>query len=223
MKPSPQVLGIFAKYWQPGAVKTRLGLSIGNAAAAELYRVFVETMLLRFQALDARLQLCFDPIERQAEFDQVAGATWQVIPQCDGDLGRRMHYFFDDAFRNGAQRAVLIGSDTPNLPLGIVQQAMSALDNVDVVLGPSLDGGYYLIGLAHDIPSIFDDISWSTPHVWQQTVERLVDLRLPFVQLAPWYDVDEFDDLERLRNDLILNPQEDLQALLKQVRRALES
>lgn len=196
-------LGIFAKYWQAGAVKTRLARAIGADAASELYRVFVETLLLRFQAVADRRALCYWPPQRQGEFAALAGSAWTLDQQSDGQLGHRMSCFFDKSLNAGYTRTVLIGSDSPTLPGDYLDRAFRLLRTHSVVLGPTSDGGYYLVGAAGEVPPIFENVAWSTPRVWQQTVAALHDAAIPFAELPPWYDIDEKQDLTRLREELV--------------------
>ncbi len=163
--------GMFAKFWQPGAVKTRLGETIGSEAAAALYRESLRTLLVRFASVAASRELVFTPGDRQAEFRLLASQAWQLEEQGTGDLGQRMARFFERAFASGRSRVVLIGSDSPTVPSSWVDRAFDALDHHRVVLGPSEDGGYYLVGARGDrVPPIFFDIDWSTAQVWPQTV-----------------------------------------------------
>jgi glycosyltransferase A (GT-A) superfamily protein (DUF2064 family) len=106
-----------------------------------------------------------------------------------------MAAFFAAAFRSG-ERVVLIGSDSPDLPAEFIAEAFSSLATHDVVLGPSADGGYYLVGAARRVPPIFEGIAWSTPDVWPQTVALLSGCR--WCQLPRWYDVDTGEDLHKL-------------------------
>ena len=195
-------LGIFAKHPQPGRVKTRLAATIGDEPACRLYRAFVETLLARFAGVADRRVLVFSPPERRAEFEPLAGQSWQLAEQSAGDLGQRMRRHFEDAFDDGASRVVLLGSDSPTLPVEYVERAFDLLKEVPVVLGPSDDGGYYLIGAAGRVPLIFDDIAWSSEGVWEQTIRRLRALGRDFRELPSWYDVDDEDDLRRLRKEL---------------------
>ena len=100
--------------------------------------------------------------------------------------------------------AIIIGGDLPTLPLGRLRAAFSALEQKPVVLGPSLDGGYYLIGLRAPQPELFEGVAWSTPQVLEQTVQRLNQLGLEMACLEPWYDVDTVDDLRFLVSHLRL-------------------
>jgi hypothetical protein len=110
--------------------------------------------------------------------------------------------FFENRFNEGAESVVLVGTDSPNLPLIEVQEAYEHLKTCDVVIGPTEDGGYYLVGATRNTPPIFDDIPWSTPEVLPTTIERLNQADISLAQLDPWYDVDEVYDLHRLIEDL---------------------
>lgn len=218
-------LAVFAKYWRPGKVKTRLSSALGPAAAAGVYREFIVSLLHRFQHRADRRTVVFSPSHRAAEFAAVAEPSWRTTPQTSGDLGARMQSFFETELGQGARRVVLIGSDSPDLPQDFVDQAFAALDGSQVVLGPAEDGGYYLIGLAHDVPPIFSEIAWSTPDVWPQTIARLEQRRVRYATLPVWYDVDEIDDLRRLHRRLAAKRTRDdsLQRLCDVVERALSS
>ena len=191
------LLGMFAKYWQPGQVKTRLAASIGQERAAAVQRLFVETLVRRFRAAADHCCLVYSPAERREEFRLAAGPNWKVEPQGEGDLGKRMERFFAASLPR-AERVVLIGSDSPDLPLECLQQAFEALATHDVVLGPATDGGYYLVGAARRVPPIFEGIDWSTPDVWTQTVARLTAASIAWQTLPPWCDVDDQRGLQSL-------------------------
>jgi rSAM/selenodomain-associated transferase 1 len=197
-------LGVFAKYWQPGRVKTRLAAAIGDESAAQLHRLFLRALLRRLEPLGYRHVLAFTPVERRDLFAAIGGEQWDLQSQGDGDLGERMHRFLANEVSAGAGRVVVLGSDSPSLPLHYVTEAFEQLRRVPVVLGPSDDGGYYLVGIASasGIPAIFDGISWGTPNVWQSTVERLRAAGIEYAELPRWYDVDQLPDLLRLRDEL---------------------
>lgn len=208
-------LGMFAKYWQPGAVKTRLAKSIGPTEAARLYRGFLECLLERFGNFGHERVLSFTPSHQRQAFSSVFPAGWRLAEQGDGDLGQRMRRYFEQ-FHTESETpnitAILIGSDAPTLPCDRLQQAAVALESSAVVLGPSDDGGYYLIGLRRDALSpellggLFDDMPWSEPALLSATVERLEHGRVSFSLLEPWYDVDDHDSLIRLRQELRAEP-----------------
>ncbi|HJN09953.1 MAG: TIGR04282 family arsenosugar biosynthesis glycosyltransferase [Pirellulaceae bacterium] len=195
-------LGMFAKYWLPGTVKTRLARSIGDDKASQLYHHFVITLLARFQELGDRRVLAYSPIERRAEFAAVTPEAWELIPQSPGDLGRRMNRFFDSHLVGHEDRVVLIGTDSPTMPAQYIDDAFAVLQTHPVVLGPSRDGGYYLVGAAGQVPPIFAEIDWSTPSVWQQTVDRLSSAGCRFAELPLWSDVDDLADLTRIADEL---------------------
>ena len=209
-------LGIFAKYWQPGQVKTRLAAGIGEVPASEIYREFVVTLLKRLAEPDGphpgplpegegvsrlRRVLCFSPTSRQAAFESIADG-WNLQPQGEGDLGQRMQRYFDSAFEAGCRRVVLLGSDSPNIPIELIQQAFAELTAAEIVLGPTPDGGYYLIGARERTPDVFAGIPWSSMNVWDETIAKVQALGLRCATLPEWYDVDEMADLRRLQSDL---------------------
>lgn len=197
-------LGLFAKNWKPGEVKTRLAQTIGDEKAAAIYRAFVEALAVRFAELQGRKVLAYSPDNDAARtaFSASEFREWTLDPQCGDDLGSRMSAFFDSQLQAGCQSVVLLGTDCPNIPLAAVQQAFTQLASNEVVLGPSEDGGYYLIGVSRRVPPIFDDMPWSTPELWQATISKLADAGIRYSVLQPWYDVDEMHDLTRLIEDL---------------------
>ncbi|MBC7855275.1 MAG: TIGR04282 family arsenosugar biosynthesis glycosyltransferase [Pirellulaceae bacterium] len=196
-------LGMFAKHWRPGAVKTRLAASIGNEAAAALHRHFVQTLLNRFQNIADRQILCFTPADSADSFRLLRLGCWTLEAQASGNLGTRMQHYFSAALAvPDSPCVVLIGSDSPDLPLEYVAEAFNKLRDFPVVVGPTVDGGYYLIGLSQTVPPIFDNIPWSTPEVWPQTIARLAAAKIPYHLLPPWYDVDDIAGLRRLHDSL---------------------
>jgi rSAM/selenodomain-associated transferase 1 len=223
--PPTHCLGVFAKYWKPGQVKTRLAASLGAETAARLYETFVAATVARLSAVECRRVLAYTPADDQTltAFQAAGLSDWSLEPQAEGDLGARITAYFDQQFRSGAQRVVLLGSDSPNVPLIEVQAAFEHLKTDDVVLGPTEDGGYYLVGAAHQTPPIFHDIPWSTPEVLAATTARLAGLR--HTLLDAWYDVDELFDLHRLLEDLRDQSEKEpaLAVLLEHVQKVLEA
>ena len=210
---------MFAKYWEPGRVKTRLAAAIGDQAASSLYRRFVLTLLHRFAGVGQRRVLAYAPAERRTEFESLVADDWILASQGGGDLGERMQHYFAEAFRSGADRVVLIGSDSPNLPVEYVHDAFQQLDRYPVVLGPADDGGYYLVGAAGGVPPIFAGILWSSSQVWTQTVDLLRDADCPYGVLPAWYDVDDLAGLRRIHRDMA--DQEPLDEPLRRLREDL--
>ena len=124
------------------------------------------------------------------------------------DLGERMRSVLGALLRAGHPAAIALGTDTPTLPRALLQRAvdLAASGDVDVVLGPSEDGGYYLIGVRDDYPTLFEGVPWSTPAVLDVTLRRADDAGLRSALLPTWFDVDTPDDLARLRAALIDTP-----------------
>lgn len=194
-------LGVFAKHWTPGTVKTRLAVALGEPLAAEIYYELLATTLTRFAGMADRCIIAYTPDEHSKAFAQLAPG-WNVAPQSAGDLGRRLATFFQEQLAAGCPKVVVVGADSPHLPLEYVAAAFSALDSRDVVLGPTDDGGYYLVGLKDAAPPIFHDIPWGTAAVWRETIARLEHANPSPAVLPAWYDVDRPSDLERLATDL---------------------
>src|SRR5207237_1261247 len=124
-------------------------------------------------AVDARRILAFAPADASDYFSDLANGLFELARQHDGNLGQRMAGFFADQFAAGAERVVLVGSDSPTLTCASVEQAFHELAAADVVLGPATDGGYYLIGCAGRVPALFDGIDWGGSRVLHDTVARL--------------------------------------------------
>jgi rSAM/selenodomain-associated transferase 1 len=184
-----RVLGLFAKWPAPGAVKTRLA-GTDPAWAAHLARAFLLDTLDRLSAVAARRVLAYSPAEAAKDFAALAADRFTLVPQGEGDLGRRMASFFGDRLAEGARAVVLVGTDSPTLPAAFVKEAFASLQEADVVLGPACDGGYYLIGCRGRLPPVFDGIAWGSAAVLAQTVARLSDPNWRLALLPPWYDVD---------------------------------
>src|SRR5262245_11705482 len=113
-----------------------------------------------------------------------------------------MEAFFRARFASGAERVVLLGTDSPTLPVAWVEAAFARLDAADVVLGPATDGGYYLIGCARRVPQVFTGVAWGRPTVLAETVARLTDPRRRLALLPPWYDLDTITDWQMLQGHL---------------------
>lgn len=198
------LLGIFAKQPIAGTVKTRLAGAIGSDAAARLYAAFVDDLIVAHrETADARL-LGFSPDSPDARewANDVAGSAFQVWPQPAGHLGKRMHSFFADAFESGSTRAVLIGSDSPNLPVEYVDDAFAMLLDRDVVVGPAVDGGYYLIGQRTECRDLFSEVEWSSGRVLEQTLANVQSCNASLSLLPVWYDIDTIDDARMLHAHL---------------------
>ena len=188
---------VFCKYPTPGTVKTRLAATIGDDEAARIYRQMVQSALktVRETRCGASTLVFFAPAEARDDMANWLGSHHTYQPQVDGDLGDRMLQAFRYASANGIRQTVIIGTDCPGLTSNILQETFNKLDNHDIVLGPTPDGGYYLIGANQPHPELFRDIAWSTEKVFPQTMKRIQSSGLSCVQLEKLRDVDTIDDL----------------------------
>lgn len=198
-------LVVFAKAPIPGQVKTRLCPPLTPDEAATLHGSFVLDTLERTKLAATALKLPFDrylacaPAATHVFFkimEERHGV--KVTDQVGDDLGARMNQAFEATFKKGYKHVLIIGTDVPTLPLDHLKQALALLDSHDLVLGPALDGGYYLIGLKRMAPELFAGIPWSTDQVLKRTQEKAVSLGLKTAQLEPWRDVDTLADLQTL-------------------------
>jgi rSAM/selenodomain-associated transferase 1 len=190
---------------EPGQSKTRLVPPLSHDEAADLARVLLLDQLNNLsQFSQAALHITFAPAAAADRMQALAPVGFALFPQSGSDLGERMANAFGQLFAGGFARVVLIGGDLPALPLTILADGFAALHGPvpHVVLGPSADGGYYLIGMNRFVPEIFTGITWSRPDVLQCTVERLTALEIPYKILASWYDIDVIDDLRQLMREL---------------------
>jgi len=145
----------------------------------------------------ARAALVYAPVAARAAFHALA-PDLELVAQRGEDLGARLSHAFEDLLADGAPEAIVIGSDIPTLPLSVLAAALDRLAAVDLVLGPSEDGGYYLIGLRAPRPALFADMAWSTAGVFEETRRRASALGLDVGILPPCFDVDTATDLGRL-------------------------
>jgi uncharacterized protein len=191
---------IFVKYPVPGQVKTRLAKSIGDEAAAGFYKCCVEDTIAGLKDKRSPIHICFDPQHTKELFSDWLGKRFNYFPQRGKDLGDKMKCAFEDVFRGSFNRAVVIGSDSPDLPAEFIEQAISALRRTTSVIGPSSDGGYYLIGFNKDdfLPQVFDEISWSTDAVLRQTIDILNRHNRTFSLLPEWHDIDTIEDVRAM-------------------------
>jgi rSAM/selenodomain-associated transferase 1 len=192
-------LGIFAKFPQPGLVKSRLAAATSPHWAARVADAFVRDSVERLASIEARRLIVYSPLDQAAYFAELAHGRYELLPQVEGDLGRRLEGFITSQLREGARRVVAVGSDSPTLPPAFVEQAFRELDRANVVLGPALDGGYYLVGCRERIPPIFANVSWGTEHVLAETIACLSDPSWQLALLPPWYDVDLLSDWQMLK------------------------
>lgn len=195
------IIAVFAKVPEPGSVKTRLIPELGPERACGLAEAFLEDTVTRMRKLD--WAECI--VAATAPFQRHYFKPDEVWLQSEGDLGERLEKVLRLALKR--RRAVLaIGSDTPNLPLEHVDNARRALATADAVLGPSLDGGFYLIGLKECPVGMLEGIQWSHSSTLAATTAKLDQFGMKTAFINPWFDVDSHDDLERLRRQVAADP-----------------
>jgi rSAM/selenodomain-associated transferase 2/rSAM/selenodomain-associated transferase 1 len=189
----PERLIIFAKRPEPGKVKTRLAASIGETRAVEVYRQLVEHTLVEARASRAPIEVHFAPADAASDMRTWLGGDLAYTAQPDGDLGSRLLAAF-----SSDEPRVVIGTDCPGLCTRLINQAFDHLKDVDLVLGPSDDGGYYLMGAKGPHPELFREIPWSTEAVCSLTRKRAEALNLSISELTSLSDVDVEADLAQL-------------------------
>lgn len=188
---------IMMKYPEAGKVKLRLAESIGEEDASGLYRAFIQDTLTTVQSLDIPYHIAMDPPESQDQFVRWLGSPNQFFHQVGMDLGERLQNGFLTMFEKYHQ-VIALASDSPDLPIEILQSAVSSLQTHKAVIGPASDGGYYLIGFSHDFfaTEFFVDIPWSTESVLYDTLSR-IEAKTSQIHLLPeWQDIDTKRDLQ---------------------------
>jgi rSAM/selenodomain-associated transferase 1 len=195
-------LVILTKAPQPGQSKTRLVPPLSYAEAAELARALLLDQLESLTTVcGARLFIAFTPETAAGFFEGFIAQGFTCFAQRGRSLGERMSHAFEHLFASGFENIILIGSDLPTLPVKFFHQGYAELEkSADVVLGPSADGGYYLIGMKRMLPAIFENVAWSSADVLSQTIHKLDNLGLRHELLSEWYDIDTAKDLERLQS-----------------------
>jgi len=209
---------VLAREPEEGKVKSRLNSDLSTHDTFELYQAFVlDTLQLALSTEVGHLFvacLANGPkthlneliknlsVELKGKKRESLKEKLVLIDQKGNHLGERLNETFRHVFKEGYEKVVVIGIDSPSLPRKSLEHAFKVLHKKDVVLGPTLDGSYYLIGLKKPCPKLFENIPWDTGGVYKETVERLKKLGLAWEELELWYDVDTADDLEFLVRDI---------------------
>lgn len=194
---------VFAKSPRRGRVKTRLARTLGDETALRLYRAFVADLLDTLSIAGRRVVVCHHPAHAEAAMREWLGDRWTYRPQTGADLGARMANALADSFARGADRAIVVGGDLPDLPKSVVSAAFRGIEIDGAVLGPARDGGYYLIGFSASAfrPAVFRDIPWGAETVYRRTRARMAESGLTPAALPVWNDVDTEEDLATLNGD----------------------
>ncbi|OPY89292.1 MAG: 2-phospho-L-lactate guanylyltransferase [Syntrophus sp. PtaU1.Bin208] len=199
---------LFVKHPEPGRVKTRLEPLLGKEDVARLYCCFVLDLLETLAGTGYPLGVFYDPPEKKEALVSLFGEGCEYRPQEGADLGERMKNAFKSAFAEGMASVVLIGSDLPDLPGPVLREAFSLLEMTDGVLGPSVDGGYYLVGFRKEgfFPDVFNGISWSTDSVFSETMRRFSAAGRTVALLPRGRDLDRPEDLRDFRRRNLATP-----------------
>lgn len=201
-------LAVMTKAPCAGKVKTRLTPPLTPQEAATLNTCFLRDTATCIAKTSregiARGIAVYMPVGAEAAYDGILPAEFELIPQRGEALGERMVWAFEDLFSLGFDSVCLIGSDSPTLPQQTFSQAVQILSETkdQVVLGPSEDGGYYLLGLKKLHRALLENIEWSTERVFEQTAAKAKQISLNINLLTTWYDVDNSAGLRRLCREL---------------------
>ncbi len=211
---SKNIICVFAKCPRPGEVKSRLEETVGKKQAAFLARAFLmDTISTSLRVKDTSMAIAHWPPESEQDFRDIIylycneekdkkskekSAGIRLLPQLGSNLGARLKNALNELFETGAEKVLIIGSDSPQLDPSIFRAALELLNKSRVVLGPTFDGGYYLVGLSEPCPEIFNGINWGTPNVYRETTDILERTNIEWQELEISYDVDSSEDLELL-------------------------
>ncbi len=194
-------LTVFAKQPTPHRVKTRLVPPLSPEQAATLYTAFlIDGCAALAELPNIDIVIAYTPPEARPDLQALIGEEAIYIPQTGDGLGERLTSATQWAAAHGYTKILLVGSDSPTLPISYISEAITLLDTRDIVIGPSVDGGYYLIGFAVEnlgtiVPLVFSEIAWSTADVLRQTITRIQSTEATLGLLPPWYDIDTAEDL----------------------------
>ncbi len=197
--PKSEGLILFTRYPEPAKTKTRLIPALGPEGAAELQRQMTEHTLKQVKQLKRQRPLFIEVRYAGGSrhlVQQWLGRDISCRSQDSGSLGERMRQAFQQAFEGGMERVLIIGTDCPGLVAELIQQAFTALEDSDLVLGPAEDGGYYLIGLKRAIPQLFAEIPWGMDEVRKETLCIAEGLGLQTHLLEPLRDIDRPQELQ---------------------------
>jgi uncharacterized protein len=191
---------LLVKYPETGKVKVRLARHIDSDVILELYRNFVLDMISTIEHSCIPLILCVHPAEMMNRFPEWLGKQYDYIPQRGKDHSERVKNSLIDGFGKGYRNAMTLASDVPDLPERMLIEGCSSLRTHGSVIGPSPDGGYYLIGFQETcfVPRAFDGIRWSTDSTFSDTTNRLKEAGISIYLLPAWRDVDTVNDLKSL-------------------------
>jgi rSAM/selenodomain-associated transferase 1 len=194
---------VFARLPVKGKVKTRLAKDVGTDFAASFYKVCADHTFNEILKLKEKGIVPFLFCSDENEIDGVknwSNNKFKYYSQQGNDLGERMLNAFNMVFDAGYRKIILVGTDVPGITADLMNHALDYLENYDCVVGPSEDGGYYLIGLSTVLPNLFDGIAWSTDLVFGKTVEKLENEYKSYFLMEKLIDIDTKEDLDDWKN-----------------------
>lgn len=197
---------IMTKVPTAGNVKTRLQPFLSSDECAALSEAFLQDAVNKAETVCENVILAYTPPDKINVLKKNLPPEKQFFEQTGNDLGEKMFNAFEFAFGQKSDAVVMIGTDSPTFPFDFIEQAFEFLEtNSDVVLGKTEDGGFYLIGLRKLEKAIFENVAWSSPETFEQVFENIHRLRLHLREVPSWYDVDEREDFEKLREEILHN------------------
>jgi rSAM/selenodomain-associated transferase 1 len=200
-------LVIMAKAPRPGTVKTRLSTCLPSDAITGLYRCLLEDTMTLARSLDGVAPAMMSPAADVEDLRRMADGSMQVVAQKGSGLAAGLESAFEYFSASGPRRIVAFNSDSPHLPLPVLRQAFDALALCDLVVGPTHDGGYYLVGAKAPHPGLFAASAMGTTSALDTLLARAQKLGLSVRSTGEFYDVDVPADLSRLAEDLRLAPE----------------
>lgn len=200
-------IGIMCKTPAAGKSKTRLSPPLHPEECAQISACFISDLARTIGRLAATGDVAgcavYTPVGSEAALRTLLPADFELLAQVEGDFGVRLYHGVAGLLQGGHDGALLVNSDSPTLPIGILRAAADAVRQGDnVVLSAAVDGGYTLIGLSKPHRRLFEEIEWSTSTVYRRTRERAAEIGLPVVDVPPWYDVDDEASLRLLEDEL---------------------
>lgn len=206
----PPICILMVKAPRAGEVKTRLVPPLSGAQAAALAACFAQDTVDALRRVVPDVLVAYAPADGRAALEAIlppGKLSW--LEQRGADLGERLSSAFAHASALGHGPVVVVGGDSPTLPASYVARAVASLAAAesDIALGPTEDGGYYLVGLRRPAAGLFQNVAWSTPRAHRQTARNAARLGLRALELPRWYDVDTFADLLHLRDEIFESAQ----------------
>jgi rSAM/selenodomain-associated transferase 1 len=202
---SSVAVGIFCKTPAAGFSKTRLSPPLKPEDCSAISACFIRDLASTIHSLGGNVApyAIYTPAGTEPALRALLPPSFRLMLQCDGGFGTRLSYAVSSLLRAGHAGAILVNADSPTLPAPILRAAVDALLKEDaVVLSPSFDGGYTLVGLSRPHPEVFADIPWSTPQVHRLTMQRAAEIEVPVINIPGWYDVDDNQTLQMLHAEL---------------------